>query len=75
VEHGGGVGARIARPQMQSTSNSCRTANGRPYIGFFFHSYLVTNLRGAVLREKPGCNKIAGSGIESKIPIIKSEPG
>jgi len=36
------LGARIARPQTQSTSNSCRTANGRPYIGFLFHSYLVS---------------------------------
>ena len=28
------VGARIARPQMQSAPNSCRTANGCPYNEF-----------------------------------------
>ena len=28
----------FARPQMQSTSNSYRMANGSPYKGFLFHT-------------------------------------
>ena len=36
VEHGDGVGARITRSQNAIHGDSYRTANGRPYIGFFF---------------------------------------